>query len=69
MDLDELRATLLAMLPGQAGGIHYDVYADLFPPGEPDENSRAACLAFAKTVGCRIDNRPQDKTVLFVKNS
>jgi hypothetical protein len=43
MSLDELRATLVALAPGKCAGIHHDVYAELFPPGEPDENARAAC--------------------------
>ena len=69
MSLDELRATLVALAPGKCAGIHHDVYAELFPPGEPDENARAACYAFAKSVGCQIDNKPNERTVWFVKDS
>lgn len=48
---------LIALATDKCAGIHHDVYADLFPPGEPDENARAACYAFAKSVGCRIENK------------
>jgi hypothetical protein len=68
MSLDELRATLIALPAGKCAGIHHDVYAELFPPGEPDVNARAACYAFAKSAGCRIDNRPGEQTVWFVKD-
>jgi hypothetical protein len=47
MSLDELRATLIALPAGKCAGIHYDIYAELFPPGEPDENARAVCYEFA----------------------
>ena len=69
MSLDELKATLVALPSGQCAGIHYDAYTELFPPGEPDENARARCYEFAKSVGCRIDNRSEEQTVLFVKSA
>ena len=69
MSLDELRATLAALAPGKCAGIHHDVYADLFPPGEPDETARTACYAFAKSVGCRIENKRNEKTIWFVKDT
>jgi hypothetical protein len=68
MSLDELRTTLMALPAGKYAGIHHDVYAGLFPPGEPDESARAACHEFAKSLGCTIDNRPGELTVWFVKN-
>jgi hypothetical protein len=67
MTLDELRATLDRLEPGKMGGISHEVYAVLFPPGQPDEHARTACLAFAKSAGCRIQNNPQHKTVWFIK--
>jgi hypothetical protein len=69
VNLEELRAQLLALQPGQMAGINYDVYNDLFPPGEPDENARAACFEFARAVGCRIENRPADRTVWFIRDA
>jgi hypothetical protein len=68
MSLDELRATLIALPAGKCAGIHHDLYAELFPPGEPDESARAACYEFAKSLGCTIDNKPGERTVWFVKN-
>ena len=68
MSLDELTATLVALSPGKCAGIQHDVYAELFPPGEPDENARAACYAFARSVGCGIENWPGEQTVWFVKD-
>jgi hypothetical protein len=67
MSLDELRATLTALPAGQCAGIHHDLYAELFPPGEPHESARAACYEVAKSLGCTIDNRPGERTVWFVK--
>jgi hypothetical protein len=69
MSLEELRRTLLALSPDICAGIHHDVYADLFPPGEPDEHARLACYAFANSVGFRVENMPDEKTVWFVKHA
>jgi hypothetical protein len=69
MTLEELRETLEKLPPGKMAGVHHDAYADLFPPGEPDSNAREACYKFAKTLGCRIENKPQEKTVWFVKDA
>ncbi len=69
MTLDELRETLEKLPAGKAAGVHHDVYADLFPPGEPDINAREACYKFAKSLGCRIENKPNQQTVWFVKDA
>ena len=69
MTVDELRATLTNLQPGKTAGIHHDIYAELFPPGEPDEGARAACYNFAKSLGCRIENKPHEKTIWFVKDA
>ncbi len=69
MTLDDLRKTLEELPPGKMAGIHHDAYADLFPPGEPDERAREACYNFARALGCRIENKPQqEQTVWFVKD-
>lgn len=47
--------------------IHYDHYAELFPPGEPDQAAREACYEFAKSVGCRIENKQAIQEIWFVK--
>jgi hypothetical protein len=69
MSLEELRAILVTLAPGKCAGIHYDVYAELFPPGEPDQNARVACSVFAQSVGCRIENKPEETTLWFVKDA
>ena len=56
MTLDDLAEALVLLQPGQAAGINKDAYADLFPPGEPDENARARCYQFAHIYDCRIDH-------------
>ena len=69
MTLVELGNTLDALESGKAAGVALDVYADLFPPGEPDEPARVRCFEFAKLHGCRIDNTidPERKSIWFVK--
>ena len=69
MTLNDLSDQLKALPKGKAAGIHHEVYADLFPPGEPDEGARERCYEFAKALGCRIENEPAHKTVWFVKNA
>jgi hypothetical protein len=69
MTLIELKATLSSLGLGKAAGINHDVYADLFPPGEPDERAREACFKFAKSHGCRIENNPKQQTVWFIKDA
>lgn len=69
MTLSELRQQILSMPKGKYGAISHDHYAMLFPPGEPDENARAACYEFAKSVGCRIENKPETGQIWFVKDA
>ena len=57
MTLEELGTTLDQMEPGKYVSIHHDLFAELFPPGEPDERAREACLKFAHEHGCRIENK------------
>jgi hypothetical protein len=38
--LDDLANELRDLKSGRVAAIHKDVYADLFPPGEPDEPAR-----------------------------
>jgi hypothetical protein len=69
MTLDELKTKLAEMVPGNYAAIHYDLYADFFPPGEPDQRAREACHAFAEAHGCRIENKPELEEVWFVKDA
>jgi hypothetical protein len=54
-------------------GVNHDIFALLFPPGEPDERSREACYNFAQRHACIIDNRPGqfsgEGELWFVKNA
>jgi len=65
--LADLKAQIVACPDGGAVGVPYDTYADLFPPGEPDQHARAAAYNFAKANGCTIDNKPDGSIVFFVK--
>lgn len=67
-ELKDLKSELDALSPGDATGIPYDVYADIFPPGEPDDGARGRALVFARACGCTIDNKPADEIVYFVKS-
>jgi hypothetical protein len=67
--LRDLQAQLKALPPVKMAGINHDVYAELFPPGEPDEKAREDCYNFAKALGCRIENKPAERTIWFVKSS
>ena len=66
--LDELRKVLQEMKPGNAGGLLYDSYSTLFPPGEPDASARERAYKLAMETGCEIDNQPDEQTVWFVKH-
>jgi hypothetical protein len=67
-DVGHLKRKLAEVKPGQYATIHYDLYAVLFPPGEPDENARVSCFRFAREHGCRIENKSRSKEVWFVKD-
>lgn len=69
MTLDDLKHSLDKTQPGQFAAINYDLYAMLFPPGEPDARAREACYNFARQHGCLIENKPELKEVWFVKDA
>jgi hypothetical protein len=69
MTLDDLGTALTKLEPGKYAAIHHDLFADLFPPGEPDDRARAACLQFASQHGCRIENKPERSELWFVKDA
>jgi len=67
MNRPELESQLDA-LPSQGKlGLRYDLYADIFPPGEPDENARQECYALAKRRRCTILHDADRQTVWFQK--
>jgi len=65
--IEDLRREIAHCPSGGAVGVPYDTYADLFPPGEPDQSARERAWNFAKTNGCAINNRVTEQTVYFVK--
>jgi hypothetical protein len=69
MTLDEFTANLKLVGPGKYASVPYVVYADLFPPGEPDEHARGRCHEFARSHGFTIENKPALQAVWFVKNA
>ena len=68
MSIDEFKAILEEMDAGNAAEVPYEIYEELFPPGEPDESARQRAYEFAKANGCVIDHRPTERLVLFVKS-
>ncbi|WP_407519532.1 hypothetical protein [Methylobacterium oryzisoli] len=69
MDLDELAQVLTDLRPGQEACIHHDVYADLFPPGDPDDGARMRCHEFARQYGCTIMNDSPHEEICFRRAS
>ncbi|WP_315792467.1 MULTISPECIES: hypothetical protein [unclassified Bradyrhizobium] len=67
-ELKDLKRELDALVPGDATGIAYEAYAEIFPPGEPDHLARQRAFVFARSCGCTIDNKPNDEIVYFVKS-
>jgi hypothetical protein len=67
--LEEFEKLLRELPAGQMAAIHHDLFATLFPPGEPDERARAACYEFARKCGCRIENKPGQNELWFVKDA
>jgi hypothetical protein len=65
--LADLKAEIEDIPEGDMLGLPHDLYAVLFPPGEPDKNAREAANKFAAASGCTIDDRPEDSLVVFVK--
>jgi hypothetical protein len=66
-ELKDLQKELTALEPDHETCISYEVYADLFRPGEPDHRARGRALVFARQNGCKIDNRTKAQLVCFVK--
>jgi hypothetical protein len=67
--LEEFSEELKAVKVGQYAQMSHDVYAELFPPGEPDQGARDRCAKFARSHGFRIENKPDHKVIWFVKDA
>lgn len=68
MDEEELRSRLRNLEVGQPLVIPYDIYEQIFPPGEPDEDARLRCRTLAREEGCTIQNDPEGRTITFVRD-
>jgi hypothetical protein len=53
---DVLKSYLAEMPRGHIFDLTYALFADAFPPGEPDPIARAALQAFAKECNCDLKN-------------
>jgi hypothetical protein len=69
MTRDDLKAKLEGLKPGEGARVPYDLYAMLFPPGEPDQGARKEAYDFAKALNVKIDNRPDDNAVWFFRDA
>jgi hypothetical protein len=69
MTLDEFSENLKLVGADQAASLPYDLYADLFPPGEPDDGARQRCYKFAQSHGFRIENKPDLQLIRFIRNA
>jgi|GEM_PF-3083217 len=69
MKFNELKQHIEGMEAGQYARISYDVFGDLFPPCVEDDRAKENCYNFAKSLGCRVENKPQDEAVWIVKDA
>jgi hypothetical protein len=53
---DVLKSYLAEMPRGHIFDLTYALFADAFPPGEPDPVARAALQAFARECSCDLKN-------------
>ena len=67
MGLAELKAKLSELQPGESLGVHYVIFAELFPPGPTDQDAWEVCRQFAKAASCRADDHPGLQSIFFVK--
>jgi hypothetical protein len=65
---NELFGVLKGMAPGERALMTHDVYAEFFPPGEPDTEARIRCYDFATGAGCTINNSAELNEIWFVKS-
>jgi hypothetical protein len=67
--LEDLAISLGELGENEYASIRYEAFAELFPPGEPDDDARAACFKFADELGCRIENHPDKQEIRFFKDA
>jgi hypothetical protein len=67
MTLQEFGELLDGLTVGQTVTLPYDVYAVVFPPGEPDQYARTRAFDFARDRGCTIENMVREMQVVFTR--
>jgi hypothetical protein len=67
MTLGDFGNLLDALIVGQTCTLPYDVYAVVFPPGEPDQDARTRAFDFARDRGCTIENMVREMQVVFTR--
>lgn len=65
MSESELGAVLDELPSGETFELPDEIYAGIFPPGEPDENARELCYLMAKQHRCKIRRAPSG--IRFIK--
>ncbi len=57
---DVLKSYLLEMPRGHVFDLPYGLFADVFPPGEPDSGARDALRRLAQECACDLVNNTRD---------
>lgn len=65
MTKDDLEMMLADVQPGEGTSVSYDDFEAIFPRGHDAKDTRTEAYDFAKTLGFKIDNRPEDDAVWF----
>jgi hypothetical protein len=69
MTKDDLGKLLDNLKPAAEYVLNYDMFADLFPPGYPDQGAMAKLQNFARSHRCYLSNEPAEEAVWFIKHS
>jgi hypothetical protein len=69
MDLGEFGKSLDSLAPGQAASLPYGTYQEFFPPGAPDPTAAAAARLFGRKHGCKVEDPPNSRDVVFTKKT
>jgi hypothetical protein len=64
---DALKSYLLEMPSGHIFDLPYDLFAIVFPPGEPDPGSRENLRILAEACHCDIKSIPAEQRIELIK--
>jgi hypothetical protein len=62
-----LKSYLLEMPSGHIFDLPYDLFASVFPPGEPDAGSRESLRILAEDCHCDIKSIPAEQRIELIK--